>query len=88
MACKGQGHNLSADVSRETLLYNTNKSEVVVRSLTSHNGVMNNKEIHYQAEAKKILDLPEDIAIAVLISLMKDAGWVPEKDGRWLRTKV
>ncbi len=94
MACSGSDHNLPTNVSRETLLYNTNKLEVVVRLLRRHNGHMNSNqyieehptEVKYLAEAKAILDKGEWIAMQVIVGLLKDAGWEPEGDG-WVQRK-
>lgn len=46
-----------------------------------------NRDARYLAEAKKILDMGEHIAMYIIMQLMKDAGWEPddEAEGGWVK---
>lgn len=64
---------------------------VVPCLLSRHNGRMNtniiNRDARYLAEAKKILDQGEHLAMHIIMHLLKDAGWEPDmttEDG-WLK---
>lgn len=69
------------------------KSEVVLWLLIRHNEVVNltqiQRDARYLAEAKKILDMGEHIAMHIIMGYLKELGWEPdmETEDGWVRRK-